>query len=475
MKTRRLSLLSLVFCFAVSYTSAQEEIRFGIPPAPPNPGKLMIVKSTGDTVDAKPGDGVCADASGDCTLRAAVDEMNANNGPADVIIFEMAYPAVIELTLGELNLSDAAATIIGPGARRLTIRRGATAAPFRIFNVTNTEPRSQTRIWRLRLEGGDVRPQNGGAVRIAAGANVDLREMWFASNRGDEGGAIANEGTLNVTRSLFQLNIAGDGGAIHLASGSSMVLTNSTLTSNHAVQGGAINAEGTLVSANNTLTYNSAVSYASSIANDNGGSVSLLNTIVGQDYPPQSGYSLRGPFISLGNNIVVDDRQSNGFTDGVNGDQIGIQFDPMLGKLADNGGQTDTFSLLEGSPAIDRGNSCVYSGQCSLAFERLRWDQRTNHIRMALSGGSIVDVGAFESGSMVSTASVTVGAFSPSLAPRNIGFVFAIDVTTSERRTAIVHMRGGYRFSNLRGGEVYVFDHHIKNRAQGPFVSAFLF
>ena len=31
--------------------------------------------------------------------------------------------------------------------------------------------------------------------------------------------------------------------------------------------------------------------------------------------------------------------------------------DPMLGPLADNGGPTKTHALLEGSPAIDRGNS----------------------------------------------------------------------------------------------------------------------
>src|SRR5512138_1392513 len=44
----------------------------------------FTVNSTGDTVDASPGNGVCADASNNCTLRAAIMEANALAG-ADII------------------------------------------------------------------------------------------------------------------------------------------------------------------------------------------------------------------------------------------------------------------------------------------------------------------------------------------------------------------------------------------------------
>ena len=37
-----------------------------------------VVGSTGDTPDANPGDGTCADASSNCTLRAALDEVQAS-------------------------------------------------------------------------------------------------------------------------------------------------------------------------------------------------------------------------------------------------------------------------------------------------------------------------------------------------------------------------------------------------------------
>ena len=46
----------------------------------------FVVNTTLDTVDANPGDGICADASGACSLRAAVMESNAN-GPSQDFIF----------------------------------------------------------------------------------------------------------------------------------------------------------------------------------------------------------------------------------------------------------------------------------------------------------------------------------------------------------------------------------------------------
>lgn len=46
----------------------------------------FTVDSTADAVDVNPGDGVCAAASGPCTLRAAIMEANAFGGP-DIISF----------------------------------------------------------------------------------------------------------------------------------------------------------------------------------------------------------------------------------------------------------------------------------------------------------------------------------------------------------------------------------------------------
>jgi len=52
--------------------------------AAPAQAVVFAVDSTVDAVDAVPGDGTCADASGACTLRAAIQETNALAG-ADVV------------------------------------------------------------------------------------------------------------------------------------------------------------------------------------------------------------------------------------------------------------------------------------------------------------------------------------------------------------------------------------------------------
>jgi CSLREA domain-containing protein len=45
-------------------------------PAPAHGQNTYVVDSNGDAVDANPGDGTCATAGGDCTLRAAIQEAN---------------------------------------------------------------------------------------------------------------------------------------------------------------------------------------------------------------------------------------------------------------------------------------------------------------------------------------------------------------------------------------------------------------
>src|SRR5205814_3297115 len=52
-----------------------------------------------------------------------------------------------------------------------------------------------------------------------------------------------------------------------------------------------------------------------------------------------------------------------GLVNGLNNNQVGVT-NPGLGTLANNGGLTQTVSLLPGSPAIDRGsNAFVTAGE----------------------------------------------------------------------------------------------------------------
>ncbi|MFP5507210.1 MAG: hypothetical protein ACLGH6_13520, partial [Gammaproteobacteria bacterium] len=56
---------------------------------------IYLVTETYDAVDAAPGDGLCADAGGRCTLRAAVQEGNAAAGEGIIVLPEGTYTLTI--------------------------------------------------------------------------------------------------------------------------------------------------------------------------------------------------------------------------------------------------------------------------------------------------------------------------------------------------------------------------------------------
>ena len=90
---------------------------------------IYLVTETYDAVDAAPGDGVCADAGGRCTLRAAVQEGNAAAGGRIIVLPEGTYTLTIPgnaehaAATGDLDLL-APVTILGQGADRTIIDAG---------------------------------------------------------------------------------------------------------------------------------------------------------------------------------------------------------------------------------------------------------------------------------------------------------------------------------------------------------------
>jgi len=94
--------------------------------------------------------------------------------------------------------------------------------------------------------------------------------------------------------------------------------------------------------------------------------------------------NVSGTFASEGSNVVGDTAGGTGFTDGANGDQVGVA-DPKVGVFGNHGGLTDTLSLLAGSVAINQANATT-------APER---DQR-GYVRE-----DAADVGAFEFGGTI--------------------------------------------------------------------------
>lgn len=460
-------LIVLVLCFLTNCVASNVQAQA--------PGRLFVVDFNGDTVDSNAGDGECRDASLRCSLRAAIEEANATTSTADAILFALPDPSIIDLTLGELEIKSQIA-IVGPGARRLTVQRSFAAGTpdFRIFHIFGFHFGATVRGITVR-NGRITGALFGGGFYVDNGLPLTLVDVTVSNNFALYGGGLANAGSVNITRSLFTGNRGNNwAGAIYNMNNPvrrPVWIKNSTITGNSANAHGAISNDGTLLLVNSTITHNSADEITSGIASYSEGTVTVLNTIIGSDTSPTL-TSLGGAFISLGNNIVTDARNSTGFVNGVNGDQVSNSnaIDPLLGSLMNNGGQTDTRALLAGSPAINTGNNCVLTGKCSTnPVFRLTTDQRPGFDRRF---AGTVDIGAFERDSTLISGSASFG-FGVFNRPASYAGSIAIltDAVTLEKRYAPVSPFGSTSFRNIPLG-VYIFEIKSKRAglSQGPLV-----
>ncbi|GIU83748.1 MAG: hypothetical protein KatS3mg008_0523 [Acidimicrobiales bacterium] len=149
---------------------------------PSSPAATFTVTATADALDADPGDGSCATAGGECTLRAAIQEANALSGE-DEIVLPAGVFAITRAGRGE----DAASTGDLDVTSRMTIRgagRGSTVVDGnsldRVFHVAS--------VGNLTLRGLTVREgrtlastgtPNGGGI---LGGQVTLENVELVDN-----------------------------------------------------------------------------------------------------------------------------------------------------------------------------------------------------------------------------------------------------------------------------------------------------
>ena len=193
----------------------------------------FTVDSTADSVDANPGDGVCADSSGACTLRAAVMEADALAG-ADTIdltqINDPAQPIVLSIkgadetyvpnptgpgyvasathdaSIGDLNITGDT-TITGAGSDKTIIEWStadqADASGDRIFHIEAVDANISVTITGLTVRNGvtpavvDIETtgdgkiwqfkRHGGGIAIGAAAATSLFDPSITHGGGSGG------------------------------------------------------------------------------------------------------------------------------------------------------------------------------------------------------------------------------------------------------------------------------------------------
>ncbi len=337
------------------------------------------VNSTGDsTTDTSPGDGVCTQP---CTLRAAVEESNAHSGDDTIDLPAGTY----QLTgatgddandSGDLDINDVvssgALAIVGAGARTTRIVGTGADRVIHLLNATTT-----TSISGVTITGGGGVAQGGG---VFADGTFNLSDAAVTSNRvngsstNNQGGGIFNGNRMNLLNVTVSGNVGErglmspfgpQGGGIFDNGTPTSTLTNVTISGNQLTgsgsQGGGMfyNADANSTTLRNVTLAGNSVSGTNGQAggffvNDQ---VAFVNTIVAANQvngAPSNcaDSSTVGQLHSQGGNL--EGATDCAFTAGTDKRTT----DPLLGPLADNGGQTDTMALGAGSPAIDAAIGC---------------------------------------------------------------------------------------------------------------------
>ncbi len=307
------------------------------------------------------------------SFRQALD--NATSLSADTVnsvtFEETAASGTITLVAALPAITQDVA-IDGPGANQLTLNA---ANGFRLFTIDGGDITIEGLTLTdglapgTNLDAGSGTPTSGsrgGAINISSSSStVNLIDSVIQNSVANNGGAIANSGTLNIDGSTITGNNAVNGGGVVVIDGQ-VNITDSTIAGNSAENGGGLfNSIASLTLTNATVSQNTATNddgtgRGGGIRNI-GGATNLKNTLVAgntADIDPDISTPGEFPANSGGNNLIGDASGANGFTDGEEGDIVGIMADALLiGSLADNGGTTLTIALLAGSPAIDAGDN----------------------------------------------------------------------------------------------------------------------
>lgn len=207
--------------------------------------------------------------------------------------------------------------------------------------------------------------------------NVTVRN----NNAPQSAGGIRNRGSMTITHSAINHNIADVfGGVENISTGGWMTMTNSTVSSNTAVFGGGIGANGAGLLLNSVTIAANQAPYVAGISIASGSGLSIYNTIISN-----SGENCdnQGTAVSHGYNLISDASCASVFTQP--GDVANTN--PLLSPLSNWGGTTQTHGLMPGSPALNRRfMSPADPYACTTT------DQRS----VARPYGSYCDIGAFE-------------------------------------------------------------------------------
>ncbi len=255
------------------------------------------------------------------SLRQALSDLDPVGGS---IFFAAGLSGgTITLTGGEIPLTKAASLDASALAGGLTLSGGNSSRIFYIGAVGTT-------LRGLTFTKGSAPGLAGGALYSAPGSTLLISHCAFFGNSALEGGAILNDGILQMDNCTLSGNTGSYGGALQCRAPTALI--NCTLAANNAPNGGGVFNKWS------TLTVN--------------------NSIIAENTPAIAGrdiYSQLAALVFTNANLVpslVEDQPS--------ASRLGsapLTSAPLLAPLGNYGGPTPTMPPFANSPAIDAGDN----------------------------------------------------------------------------------------------------------------------
>ena len=239
MKTiaKTLLLALIVFCFAAPVSAV-----------------TFIVTTTADTQDVNPGNGLCDDSGGNCSVRAAITEVNALAGDDTITIPAGFYTQSIISADENVNAGgdwDITSNVTINGSPDLTDPNNPVLVVLQAANAPNTatervlhvaSPAAVVTVNFVVIRFG--RKGSGTAANVRGGGlnnagTLTLANSSVTDNRAPEGGGIFNSATITLNNTSVQSNTAANGGPAGYGGGMYSLTSptsppNSTVTINNS-------------------------------------------------------------------------------------------------------------------------------------------------------------------------------------------------------------------------------------------------
>src|SRR6266498_4022264 len=315
----------------------------------------FTVNSTVDAPDASPGDGMCADVSGNCTLRAAITESNFVGGANVITVPSGTYALTLgpfddefnaagaTMESGDLDIVDLSAfslptltsvTINGAGAGVTIIDGGGIDRVLDINNFAAFGSSVNVTLTGLTIRNGNA-PVSSGFNKSGGGIQFDgfnnqtfvpagtltINNCNITGNTaaGQGGGILAIFGSLIMNGSEVSGNssVNAAGGGISYDGSSSaglrtLQITTSRISGNHANNGTFGNGGGVFAGGNanktidhTVMTNNAAAGQGGGVVNNSGDLTLNFNVIVGDTAsgnPASSGFRNNAGSVNADNN-----------------------------------------------------------------------------------------------------------------------------------------------------------------------------